>query len=139
MPLRFQKSGELDRTYLRAWRKARVGSQARLGELMGTSGENISRVETRTYGYTQAFIEEAAAALGVPVWALLSCDPANYEELEGLFRMVAALPPEPQKQAIRVLRELVRPPEAAAIPASSPARKRPLKPSPNQPPRARKS
>jgi transcriptional regulator with XRE-family HTH domain len=131
MPLRFKKDGPLNPHFLAAWREKIGWSREHLAEMMGTTSTSVWRVENLEYGYSQAFIEQAAACMKkacgrIDVAALISRNPAAQDELDDLIAEIRAFPMGRRETAIEVMKALVRsppvPPESAP---AAPKRKRP--------------
>jgi transcriptional regulator with XRE-family HTH domain len=61
--------------FIREWRKFRGLSQEKLGERIGRSNAQISRIEKGHDGYTQETLEEIANALATHPYLLLARPP----------------------------------------------------------------
>lgn len=77
MTKRYGKSaGELQRWYLREWRKHRGMTQEQLAEAIDSTKQTVSRMESGQTPYNQPFLEACAEAL--------ECEP--YQLLKGNFQ-----------------------------------------------------
>lgn len=87
MPRRIalQKKKVRGRTFIRQWREFRGLSQEKLGELIGTTGTSISRIENGEQPYTQDTLEAIARVLKTDVESLLRRDPTHPETIWPLW------------------------------------------------------
>src|ERR1044071_9479155 len=83
MAQRYQKParfGSLRPTYIREWREAAGLSEDELAEQMEISKSTVWRVESGKQGYTQHFLEVAAAILRCEPWDLLMRPPNRIDD-----------------------------------------------------------
>jgi transcriptional regulator with XRE-family HTH domain len=90
-------------THLKAWRLARELSVEKLGELAGTSGATVSRIERGEQPYSQPLLEAFAAALDCDPADILARDPS---EPEGVWAIWDSMTNQQKRQAVQVLRAL---------------------------------
>ncbi len=96
---------------LRALRKQRGLSQERLGRRARLSGKFIGEVERGEKSISVDSLYHVAAALGVPLRALIDVRPNRHgavpsEEAERIYAVVSGLRPRAQRRAHQVLRAL---------------------------------
>lgn len=107
MTERFGKStGELQKWYLREWRKHRGLTQEQLAEAIDSTKPTVSRMENGTRPYNQPFLEACAEALHCTPAQLLSGSPndgdkakyiiallkdKNPEEIEKIYKMISLM------------------------------------------------
>lgn len=83
--IRFKKSGERRRTFIREWREYRNLSQEALGERLGTSGGSISRIESGAQPYTQDTLEALAEALMTDPASLIMRNPNDHDAIWSIW------------------------------------------------------
>jgi transcriptional regulator with XRE-family HTH domain len=93
MTKRFGKSaGELQRWYLREWRKHRGLTQEQLAEAIDSTKQTVSRMESGATPYNQPFLEACAETLNCHPAELLSRDPASGQDQWQLWNEIQQLP-----------------------------------------------
>lgn len=81
----FKKPRARRRTFIRQWREHRGYSQEKLGDMVGTSGSMISRIENGETPYTQDGLEALAEALRTDPASLIMRDPTDPEAIWSLW------------------------------------------------------
>jgi transcriptional regulator with XRE-family HTH domain len=97
------KAPELQRIYLREWRKHRQLNQEQLAERVGVDRTIISKIENGKLGYHQAFLEAAAEALMCEPADLLVRDPSKPESIWSVWE---SIPPVQRPQVLAVIQAL---------------------------------
>jgi transcriptional regulator with XRE-family HTH domain len=92
--------------HLRAWRLFRHLSQEQLAEIVGTTGNVISLLESGDRGLSDKWLRRLAPALSTRPGFLLEFDP-NSVELNFL-QAASEIPPENRDQAIVILKTFTR-------------------------------
>nr|WP_321457254.1 helix-turn-helix transcriptional regulator [uncultured Cohaesibacter sp.] len=92
MTKRYGKSaGELQRWYLREWRKHRGMTQEQLAEAIDSTKQTVSRMESGYSPYNQPFLEACSEALSCSTADLLIGPPADDQRQE-IFLKIRKLP-----------------------------------------------
>lgn len=94
------KKPELQRIYLREWRKHRGLNQEQLADRIGVDRTIVSKIENGKLGYHQAFLEAAALALMCDPADLLVRDPSKPE---GIWSVWESIPPVQRPQVLAVI------------------------------------
>lgn len=90
MSERFGKStGELQKWYLREWRKHRGMTQEQLAEAIDSTKQTVSRMESGTRTYNQPFLEACADALKCRPADLLNGPPEVQSSLSDLMELLS--------------------------------------------------
>nr|WP_321463970.1 helix-turn-helix transcriptional regulator [uncultured Cohaesibacter sp.] len=93
MTKRYGKSaGELQRWYLREWRKHRGMTQEQLAEAIDSTKQTVSRMESGQTPYNQPFLEACAEALDCEPWELLKNVPISDSEFEKIVVLLERRP-----------------------------------------------
>lgn len=79
-------AGQLQPTFIKAWRKKKGLTQTQLGESVGVSTATISQIENSNTPYTQTHLERIAAALGCTPCDLLMRHPDDPEGIWSLWQ-----------------------------------------------------
>lgn len=88
---------------IREWRKHRGLTLERLAAQAETTAATLSRVETGKQPYSQPLLEALARVLQVEPSELVRSRPPSKEQVE-LIATIVDMPPDRQRQALRVLR-----------------------------------
>ena len=81
----FKKPDQRRRTFIRQWREHRSYSQEKLGNILGTTGSMISRIENGQSPYTQDVLEALAEALSTDPASLLMRDPSKPDAMWSIW------------------------------------------------------
>lgn len=97
---------ELQRTFIRQWRKKAGLNQTDLATILGVSTATVSQIENAETGYKQEYLEGIAEAVG--------CDPADLlvrgpDDPEPIWRLWSDASPSQRKQILRVAAALLAP------------------------------
>ncbi|SFP12347.1 Transcriptional regulator, contains XRE-family HTH domain [Cohaesibacter marisflavi] len=89
MTKRYGKSaGELQRWYLREWRKHRGMTQEQLAEAIDSTKQTVSRMESGLTPYNQPFLEACAEALSCEPYQLLAYSPQNSATIDDVVSIL---------------------------------------------------
>ena len=80
-----QKPTRRRRTFIKQWREHRGYSQEKLGDMIGTSGSMISRIEKGQVAYTQDVLEALAEALSTEPASLLMRNPQDADAIWSIW------------------------------------------------------
>lgn len=93
MTERFGKSaGELQKWYLREWRKYRGLTQEQLAEAIDSTKQTVSRMESGTRPHNQPFLEACSEALQCRPHQLLMGPPERVDEIQEIVDLLRQLP-----------------------------------------------
>jgi transcriptional regulator with XRE-family HTH domain len=101
------------KNFLRAWREHRRMTQAKLAELVGTTGAVISLLESGDRGLSDKWLRKLAPVLGTTPGHLLDIHPD--EASDDLFEIWRNVPEENRAQARIVLKTFERPPPSRTV------------------------
>ena len=102
-PMAKRKKQRHRATHIKAWRKFRGLSQARLADRLGVTQSALSQLETGETAYVQPTLEAIADALQCAPADLIMRPPGAVDEIRDVLRDLGA---EGQKRALAVIKAL---------------------------------
>lgn len=103
-----KKQSELQRWYLREWRKHRGMTQEQLAEAIDSAKPTISRMENGQIPYNQPFLEACAGVLNCSPADLLSSPPGTSDLRSDVVAAIQSLTPKDLEKVIEFVGIITR-------------------------------